>query len=161
MSGHISPPRISTASSRSKGSGRSSQQAKASHWRKVLAEQVASGVTIREFCQERQINRSTFQYWCDKFFRADQIPTDQNSRGNQPASRQPLKVSGGGFIPVATSKVMPSRFSTPRILLPNGVSIELNRSFDDPGVSAFLKALCGVNQDQSQKQQEGGRHAES
>lgn len=151
MSGPISPPSLSTASSRPMDSGRSSQQAKASHWRKVLTEQVASGLTIREFCQDRQINRSTFQYWCDKFLRADQIPTDQSSRGNQPVNRRPLQVPGGRFIPVATSKIMPSRFSTLRIILPNGVSIELNRSFDDPGVSAFLKALCGINQEQSQK----------
>lgn len=120
----------------------STHEAKGLHWRALLAEQVASGLTIRDFCKDRSINRSTFQYWCDKFFREDQNSAAQKSTVKNPPSR---------FIPIAASKNTLPRFPTPRILLPNGVAIELNRSFDDPGVSSFLKALCGINRELSQK----------
>lgn len=119
----------------------SAHEAKAKHWRTLLAEQAASGLTIRDFCRDRLISRSTFRYWRGKLFREDRKSFLQKSAVKKPSSR---------FVPVKASKEVLPRFPTPRILLPNGVAIELNQNFDDPGVSVFLKSLCGVNQDPSQ-----------
>ena len=104
------------------------RETKAARWRGLLAEQSRSGLSIPSFCETRRIKLSTFRYWKSRF--ADQV----QGRSSQ-------------FISVSRSDV---RLSSPRVLLPNGVVIDLNAGLDDPSVGGFLKSLCGVN---------GGPHA--
>jgi hypothetical protein len=100
----------------------SPRQAKTAHWRRVLAEQSASGQSIRVFCAERQINQHTFQYWREKFLHSNQ---NLSSR----------------FIAVSRCDV---RTTSPRISLPNGVTIDLGDGLDSNSVNKFLLHLCGV-----------------
>lgn len=102
---------------------------KAGRWRDLIVEQKQSGLSIQAFCERHQLKHSSFRYWQAKF--VDLIQPIQHSR----------------FISVARQEC---RSAAPRILLPNGVSIDLNAGLDNPVVGAFLKSLCGVN---------GGPHA--
>lgn len=98
------------------------REVNAQRWRSLLAEQAASGQSIRIFCAERQIMRHTFQYWRAKFLHSNQ---------NQPSR----------FIAVSRRDV---RTISPRISLPNGVTIDLGDGLDSNSVNQFLLALCGV-----------------
>ena len=103
------------------------REANAKRWREVLAEQVASGQSIRVFCADRQINRSTFEYWREKF-----SCSDQESAGKNRSSR---------FIAVARNDY---KSGAPRIALPNGVTIDLGVGLDSTFANQFLLQLCGV-----------------
>ena len=106
----------------------SPREANTKRWRETLAEQAASGQSIRVFCTERRINRSTFEYWREKFSCAD-----QESAGKDRSSR---------FIAVARNDC---KSGAPRIALPNGVTIDLGDSLGAADVKKFLLKLCGVD----------------
>ncbi len=109
------------------------REAKAQRWRSLLAEQAASGKSVGAFCEERQIQCHSFKYWSYRF------PDFKKARIKKHPSSRFISVSRQDF-----------RSAAPRILLPNGVAIDLNAGLNDPVVGAFLKSLCGVN---------GGPHA--
>lgn len=110
------------------------REAKVQRWRELLAQQAASGKSIRVFCFERQIGRSMFEYWRLKFSRTGE-KADKPSRF--------ISVAPGDF-----------KSATPRIALPNGVTIDLGCGLDSPSANQFLLQLCGVGLS-------GGRHAKS
>lgn len=105
----------------------SPREANAKRWRETLAEQAASGQSIRVYCAERQINRHTFQYWREKFSSCEQKVVDQ---------KQPSR-----FIAVARNDC---KLGSPHIALPNGVTIDLGDRLDSNAVNQFLLNLCGV-----------------
>jgi hypothetical protein len=111
------------------------REAKAQRWRELLAEQAASGKSVCAFCEERQIQSHSFKYWSSRF------PDFKKTRIKKHPSSRFISVSRQDF-----------RSAAPRILLPNGVTIDLSAGLDDPVVGAFLKSLCGIN---------GGPHAKS
>ncbi len=43
-----------------------SQQNKQQHWINILEQQQQSGVSIKQFCAEQNINYQTFYYWSKK-----------------------------------------------------------------------------------------------
>lgn len=112
----------------------SSREANAKRWRELLLEQAASGLSIRVFCEERQIKRHTFQYWREKFSR-----TGEASAKNR--SSRFIAVSRGGL---SLSDIVASKLDSPRITLPNGVTIDLGYGLDSISVNQFLLTLCGV-----------------
>ena len=111
------------------------RETKAQRWRELLAEQAVSGKSVCAFCEERQIQYHSFKYWSSRFpdFKKARVKAQQPNR----------------FISVSRQDF---RSAAPRILLPNGVAIDLSSGLDDPVVGAFLKSLCGIN---------GGPHAKS
>ena len=46
---------------------------KREHWRKLIAEQKASGETIRAFCEERGIGCPAFYYWRKRLQKAQPV----------------------------------------------------------------------------------------
>ena len=111
------------------------RETKAQRWRELLAEQAVSGKSVCAFCEERQIQYHSFKYWSSRF------PDFKKARIQKQPTSHFVSVSRQDF-----------RSAAPRILLPNGVTIDLNANLDAPAVGAFLKSLCGVN---------GGPHAKS
>lgn len=105
----------------------SPREANTIHWRETLAEQVACGQSIRVFCAERQINRSTFEYWRKKFSSCEEKVVGKN---------QPSR-----FISVARNDC---QLGSPRIALPNGVTIDLGCGLSSVFANQFLLNLCGV-----------------
>lgn len=101
-------------------------------WAELVAEYQRRGISATAFCQEHKIHKDTFRYWCKKI-----DGTLRRGRSDQ--------VTASRFISLAPRTPPPPRLAAPRIVLPNGVAIELNASLDTPVVSAFLKSLCGVS----------------
>jgi hypothetical protein len=104
----------------------SSNRSKAEYWREVFAAQAASGKSICKFCTEHQINHHTFRYHRAKILHIDAVAG---------------KIKRSGFIAVARS-CLPQ--VSPRIALPNGVTIDLGIGLDSPSANQFLLQLCGV-----------------
>ena len=52
------------------------QSDKAGHWKSLVEQQQQSGLTIKVFCRQQQINAHTFQYWRKKFS-VSSLPKEQ------------------------------------------------------------------------------------
>ena len=104
-------------------------EARASQWQQVLAEYHASGKGLMVFCREQGISHHSLRYWRKKFFAADSI----KPRGVKFPRR---------FVAVSGSFKFNS--SAPRIVLPNGVHIDLGAGFESSLVTGLILNLCGV-----------------
>ena len=111
-------------------------------WRERIAAQVASKQTVQAFCNEQQINLSTFYGWRNKL------------SGAKPSVR------ARRFINI-TQRV--ETMVSPRIHLPNGVKIELGAGLESAHVSALIHSLCGVGHASGHRDSElsGVRRAKS
>lgn len=116
-----------------------SSKTKSEHWRDLILKQEASGQSIRTFCDERGINHHTFRYWRGKIWHDPQKKTVKTVRRR--------------FITIADATFKPA---VPKIVLPNGVTIDLGSGLDSGSINQFLLKLCGVG-----LPQEGGPHAKS
>lgn len=105
----------------------SQREENAKRWHELVAEQAASGKSVMVFCNGHGINRHTFRYWRAKFSDLKSERTAQNSRGR--------------FISVLRQDF---KSASPRIVLPNGVRIDLGAGLDSNSVNQFLLNLCGV-----------------
>ena len=100
-------------------------------WLELVAEYRRRGISAALFCKEHGFHSDTFRYWLKKI---DSIPK---------CRAKPSTLTR--FISLAPTAPQPPRIVTPRIVLPNGVAIELNAGLEAPAVSSFLKSICGVN----------------
>lgn len=105
----------------------SPRAAKAKLWHELIGEQVAGSKSIQVFCAEHGINHHTFRYWRAKFADLKNRKLTQNLRGR--------------FISVSRQDF---KSASPRIVLPNGVTIDLGVGLDSNSVNQFLLNLCGV-----------------
>jgi hypothetical protein len=97
------------------------RQGKIEKWREAIVEQKAGGKTVHVFCGERGISPSMFYYWKAKI---------AGKRRDQ-----------GRFIAVKSSGIL----SGARVILPNGVRIELGAGVESEAASRLLMRLCGIN----------------
>lgn len=104
----------------------SQREEKAKRWHELVAVQAASGKSVMVFCNEQGINHHTFRYW-------------QAKSGNLKNTR--LENSPSRFISVSRQNF---EQNSPRIILPNGVTIDLGNGLDSSLVNQFLLNLCGV-----------------
>ena len=104
-------------------------KSKAQSWRDIIEAQLQSGKSIRAFCEAHQIKRATFCYWKQKL----QNLKLRSLQSEHPSSR---------FLTIANKRYSASR--TPRILLPNGVQIELGEGLGSGAVNQLIRNLCGV-----------------
>ena len=110
------------------------RKANAERWRELHKQQAASGKSLEAFCVEQGINHHTFRYWCAKFSRGVRAGANRRT---------------GSFIAIVPNKC---ESGSPRIFLPNGVTIDLGDDLGSADVKDFLLGLCGVG---------GGVHAKS
>jgi len=100
-------------------------------WMELVAEQRRRGISVTAFCREQGFCSNTFRYWHRKI---DDTPKPRSKTST--LSR---------FVSLAAAAPIPSCAATPRIVLPNGVAIELNAGLEARAVSLFLKSLCGIS----------------
>jgi hypothetical protein len=107
-------------------------------FRAIYDDYLASGLTIRDFCINQQMNEAKFFYWKNKL--KDHLPPkrgfvpllfDHGKQVRQVPAPLPGKPDTGSFQGVATREI------SCEILLPNGVCIKLNGSLD----SELLRSL--------------------
>ena len=101
-----------------------SHQTKARYWGEFIAEQQRSGKSISAFCRERGVNHHTFRYWRAK--------SACNQHRDLPER----------FIAIAKSASFSARAA--KIILPNGVQIDLGASLESVPVAQIIFNLCGV-----------------
>ena len=108
----------------------STQTSQVDDWRRLIVKQAGSAQTISDFCRDHQINFHSFKYW-----RARLGYTKQHKVPNMTA-----KNLGKRFVAISHNGHQPP----PRIVLPNGVTIDLGCSLDSISARQFLLTLCGV-----------------
>ena len=101
-----------------------SHETKTKRWSLMIAEQARSGKSISAFCKERGVNHHTFRYWREKLLRDE-----------------PSHLSGR-FIAIAKSASFAARAA--KIILPNGVQIDLGSDLESTPVAQIILKLCGV-----------------
>jgi len=101
---------------------------KARYWKKVIQQAARSGVSIREFCQQRQLTVSQF-YWWQR--RLQQAPPRPKKRGSGGTSASFVLVSEPGEGSEAGIE----------LVLGDGRRIRIHKGVDATTLRAVLAAL--------------------
>ena len=107
------------------------------HWRALINEQALSGLTIKAFCQQRQLPKSGFYHWKAILLALDSgTPAEPQA---QPKTRPhpsgtPLSAT---FVPV---RVVPDTLV--ELTLTNGVQLKLPLSANVGQVARLVKAVA-------------------
>lgn len=89
------------------------------HWREVVGQWAESGLSKAAFCRQRNLNLWQLHYWHRRLKELD----DQAA-------------AGAAFV-----EVPPVSSSGLRLVLPNGLALELARDFDAETLGRFLAAV--------------------
>jgi hypothetical protein len=101
---------------------------KARYWRKVIHEATRSGVSIREFCRQRQLTVSQFYWW--------------QRRLQQPPPRPKKRVSGGTSASfVLVSEAGQGSDAGIELVLGDGRRLRIHKGVDETTLRAVLAAL--------------------
>ena len=93
-------------------------------WRKRIEEQRQSGQSVLAFCTGHGIGHHIFYYWRRKLQAQVVVPGSKR------------------FMMLAGTRAAMTRPA--RVILPNGVAIELGEGLESGLVNQFLRSLCGV-----------------
>lgn len=105
-----------------------------SHWRKLIAEQRASGLGVRVFCSQQNVAMSTFCRW-KKFF--EKVDSHAHVQNKPIASNPFVELKSQSF-----EKVKPSAIEAfLEVLLPNGAKVRVTEHTSLELLSKVLKAL--------------------
>lgn len=111
-------------------------------WRERVEAQVASGKSVRLFCEEHQLKIFTFCYWQRKFRGSSRKNPNTVFLSNLPRRER-------RFVPVSrvcgVAGSIHAAFKSPIIHLPNGVRVELGEGLESLRVNQLIRSLCGVN----------------
>ena len=122
-----------------------------SYWRKVLDDHRSSGMSIAEFCRQRELNQASFYDWRKKLasIETEKVSVTVDSGNVVSASRStaapvpsPLFVS----LPVAGSDSRSSLASRAsfEVELPNGIRVRVPSPFDASELTSLLQAVTRV-----------------
>ena len=108
-------------------------QYKMAEWTQLLKERAASGLNIKEFCEQRGIPRQTYHYWQTKLREA------AAQQLNQPCTSEPEPQA---LAPVnwtqVTEEIAPMPEPQGLTLRIGGAEIEVREGFDE----ALLASVC-------------------
>ena len=99
------------------------------HWRTVIGEQALSGLSIKAFCQQRQLPKSKFYHW-----KAILLALDSGTPAQPKSSGTPLSAA---FLPV---RVVPDTLV--ELTLTDGVQLKLPLSANVEQVARLVKAVA-------------------
>lgn len=110
-------------------------------FRAIYDDYLASGLTVKDFCLNQQMNKAKFFYWQNKM--KDQLPPkrgfiplvfEQERQVRQIPASFSKRPDNGSFHGITTREI------SCEISLPNGVSIKLNGSLN----SEMLRSLMAL-----------------
>jgi len=120
-----------------RGGIRRGEAERARHWRPIVAEWSASGLSQAEFCRQRDINVVNFRWW-KRRLSADKTPMRRSSRCSKNTPRGSVK----SFVEV---KMADGVLSTGyEVILSGGRVIRLGHAFDAEAVSRLITAVEGA-----------------
>jgi len=110
-------------------------QVKLVQWAQLLQERAASGLTIKEFCEQRGIPRQTYHYWQTKLREAAATQLSRDSGAE--AGTQALVPNGWATVAEEAVPEEPQGL-TLRI---GGAEIEVRQGYDEALLASVIKTL--------------------
>ena len=109
-------------------------------WRRTLADQAQSDLTVQAYCRRHSLNPATLRFWRQELARrdAESLPT-----GEPPASPTDLEHTPA-FLPVRVVQDSPAPIavgSPIEIVLPSGPIVRVTRGFSPNALDAVLSML--------------------
>jgi len=132
---------------------------KEARWRKVVAQQQRSGLSVRQYCQEHSLTESAFWFWKRELARRDaeqRLTTSQtrlttasllpgprrgparreSSQGRRPRERGPAL----GLVPISIGPAL-GAMATIEVVLSGGVSVRVMAGCDEATLRMVLWAV--------------------
>ena len=123
-------------------------EARWAYWRQVLDDHWSSGLSIAEFCRQRQLNQASFYDWRKKLA---SIETEKTSvavdSGNVVSTSRstagPVSSSLFVSLPVADteSRSSPASRASFELELPNGIRVRVPAPFDVSELTSLLQTV--------------------
>ena len=98
-------------------------------WRNSLADWKASGLTVREFCRQRDLHESAFYVWRRQLAHRDRRPASESTTGATPTP---------AFVPVRVVGTDPLE-----VVVASGQVVRVEPGFDPAHLRAVVAALEG------------------
>ena len=114
-------------------------------WRRLVAKQAKSGLTVAEFCAKEKISQSVF-YWRRRVVKANEVGSADTQKPNAAKPEAEVIRAGENARSDATASQGRTDTTTMTIILPNGVRLELPTE-DLDLVRTVLGQLAGPNPD--------------
>ncbi len=119
------------------------------YWRKLLEEHRSSGLSIAEFCRQRQLNQASFYDWRKKLasIETEEVSSTVESESVVSVSKSStaVPVSSPLFVslPVADSESRSSLTSRAsfEVELPNGIRVRVPSQFDVSELTSLLQTV--------------------
>jgi transposase-like protein len=111
-------------------------------WRRTLADQARSDLTIQAYCQRHSLNPATLEFWRQELARRDAESTPTR-RGERPAFPTDLERTPA-FLPVRVVPDSPAPIavgSPIEIVLPSGPIVRVTHGFSPNALDAVLSLL--------------------
>jgi hypothetical protein len=115
---------------------------KEQYWRRAIADQIRSGLSVRTFCEREGLEPWNFHWWRQALSRRDREvasartvpPTDSTNELPAPSAILPVHVVQDGADTIATSTPI-------EIVLPEGLTVRVARGFDPVALHTLLSVL--------------------
>ena len=115
--------------------GRRRSGSKEAYWRKVIAEQATSGLSVRQFCREKHIHESSFYAWRREIGRRDR------QTGSMPTE------TGPQFLPVRVTGGEDNRPDRPiEVISPDGWRVRVANGASAAHAAELLRHLQQLSQ---------------
>jgi len=110
-------------------------------FRAILERQRASGLSIREFCQNESYNPASFHYWKSKFgFTCSQGATGHQA-SNDSADFVPVRFQATTGPPIPTGEEVTKALDAIMIELPTGIKIYFRGSFGTQAATQLITQM--------------------
>jgi hypothetical protein len=111
-------------------------------WRRTIADQARSGLSVRSFCEREGLEPWNFHWWRRALDRRDrEVPSIQTGRRPNSTTERPVP---SAFLPVRVVQDVPNPIpetSPIEILLPAGPTVRVTKGFDRHVLDAVLSVL--------------------
>jgi transposase len=121
--------------------GKRRDPVKEQFWRRTIADQARSGLSVRAFCEQEGLEPWNFHWWRQTLARRDrEVPPARTVR--RPNSMAELPVPAA-FLPVRVVQDAASLAATTpiEIVLPAGPTVRVTKGFDPMALDAVLSVL--------------------
>ena len=124
--------------------GKPRDPAKERAWRRTIAEQARSGLSIAAFCRREGLTPHTFRWWRQELARRDRRRRDSTCEEGPAPSLSTELTLRPAFLPVRVVPDSPepaAEMAGIEIVLPAGPTVRVARGFDPPTLDAVLSIL--------------------
>jgi len=124
------------------------------YWRRIVRQQAASGVTIRDFCRKSKLRESSFYFWRKELLRRDAASKRHRDlvRPPAPAAFVPVCVTAGAVESTAQDDMANIRAGRIEIVLAGGRRIRMTAPVDRQALADVLAVLAAAGPQRQEAQ---------